>query len=124
MSNFHAKNAIMMGYVLPVPLHNPKAHNSQIIPRSKTLEEYESRDFQDETPIFSSFTYLIDLTRISGSLLSLDAMPAEYLESATVNADAMLVNWKLHLPREKQSVVDKTEETDEVLFQAQNMLQM
>jgi hypothetical protein len=104
--------------------HKPEAHNSQIIPRPKTLEEYESRDFQDETPVFSSFTYLIDLTRISGSLLSLDTIPSEYMESATANADAMLVNWKLHLPREKQNVIDKNEEIDEVLFQAQNMLHM
>jgi hypothetical protein len=51
-------------------------------------------------------------------------MPSEYLEPAVANADAMLVNWKLHLPREKQSVVDKNEEIDEVLFQAQNFLQM
>jgi hypothetical protein len=88
------------------------------------LDEYESRDFEDETPVFSSYAYLIDLVRISGSLLRLDTMPAEYLESAVVNADAMLVNWKLHLPKEKQSVVDKNEEVDEVLFQAHNFLQM
>lgn len=88
------------------------------------MNEYESRDFEDETPVFSSYAYLIDLVRISGSLLSLDTTPAEYLESAVVNADAMLVNWKLHLPKEKQSVVDKNEEIDEVLFQAHNFLQM
>lgn len=35
----------------------------------------------------------------------------------------MLVNWKLHLPVEKQGVVDKNEEVDELLFQAQNLLQ-
>lgn len=35
----------------------------------------------------------------------------------------MLVNWKLHLPAEKQGVVDKHEEVDELLFQAQNLLQ-
>ena len=95
-----------------------------IIPRSKTLDEYESRDFEDETPVFSSYAYLIDLVRISGSLLPLDTMPREYLESAVANADAMLVNWKLHLPKEKQSVVDKNEEIDEILFQAHNFLQI
>jgi len=34
------------------------------------------------------------------------------------------MNWKLHLPREKQGVVDKNEEVDEVLFQAHNLLQL
>lgn len=46
------------------------------------------------------------------------------METAVNNADAMLVNWKLHLPKEKQSVIDKDENVDEMLFQAQNLLQM
>jgi hypothetical protein len=46
------------------------------------------------------------------------------METSINNADAMLVNWKLHLPREKQSVIDKNEEVDEMLFQAQSLLQM
>ena len=51
-------------------------------------------------------------------------MREKELESAVANADAMLVNWRLHLPREKQGVVDKNEEVDEILFQAHNMLQL
>ncbi|PVH87129.1 hypothetical protein DL98DRAFT_509999 [Cadophora sp. DSE1049] len=95
-----------------------------IIPRSRTLEEYENRDFLDDEPVFSSFTYLIDLTRISGSLLGFDRLPPGDVEIAVNNADAMLVNWKLHLPREKQGVVDKNEELDEILFFAQQQLQV
>jgi len=95
-----------------------------IIPRSRTFEEYEARDFLDEEPVFSSFTYLIDLTRVTGSLLGFDRLPARELETAVNNADAMLVNWKLHLPREKQGVVDKNEEVDEILFFAQHQLQV
>lgn len=112
------------GVRLPEVLQDFETYNSQIIPRSKTFDQYEIRDFEDETPVFSSLTYLIDLIRISGSLLSLDTMPSEFLESATSNADAMLINWKLHLPREKQSVIDKNEEVDEVLFQAQFFYQL
>ncbi|KAK0115461.1 hypothetical protein ONS96_013917 [Cadophora gregata f. sp. sojae] len=95
-----------------------------IIPRSRTLEEYENRDFLEDEPVFSSFTYLIDLTRISGSLLGFDRLPPGDVELAVNNADAMLVNWKLHLPREKQGVVDKNEELDEILFFAQHQLQV
>jgi len=87
------------------------------------MDEYEARDFEDEEPIFSSFTYLIDLTRITGAILGFDRLPCKEMEIAVNNADAMLVNWKLHLPREKQSVIDKNEEVDEILFQAQNLLQ-
>ncbi len=96
----------------------------QIIPRPRTLAEYEARDFEYEEPIFSSFTYLIGLIRISGSVLVIDDLGSKDREAAVSSADAMLVNWKLHLPREKQGVVDRHEEVDEMLFQAQNLLQM
>lgn len=97
---------------------------AQIIPRPRTLSEYEARDFEDEEPVFSSFTYLIDLIRIMGSILGIDNINGKDLEPAVANADAMLVNWKLHLPREKQGVVDRNEEVDEILFAAHNLLQM
>ncbi|KAA8575019.1 hypothetical protein EYC84_004240 [Monilinia fructicola] len=98
-------------------------YESGRIPRPRNLSEYDSRDFEDETPIFSSFTYLIDLVRIIGTILSINDITGKNLEPAVTNADAMLVNWKLHLPVEKQGVVDKNEEVDELLFQAQNLLQ-
>ncbi|KAJ8066195.1 hypothetical protein OCU04_005281 [Sclerotinia nivalis] len=98
-------------------------YESGHIPRPRALSEYDSRDFEDEIPIFSSFTYLIDLVRIIGTILSIHDIIGKNLESAVTNADAMLVNWKLHLPVEKQGVVDKNEEVDELLFQAQNLLQ-
>ncbi|KAI9648094.1 hypothetical protein NHQ30_002723 [Ciborinia camelliae] len=98
-------------------------YESGHIPRPRTLSEYDSRDFEDELPIFSSFTYLIDLVRIIGTILSINDITGKNLEPAVTNADAMLMNWKLHLPVEKQGVVDKNEEVDELLFQAQNLLQ-
>ncbi|TVY13805.1 hypothetical protein LARI1_G008680 [Lachnellula arida] len=87
-------------------------------------KEYEDRDFEDETPIFSSFTYLIDLCRIVGCLLNLNQLSMRDREPAVANADAMLVNWKLHLRREKHGVIDKDEQVDELLFQAQGLLQV
>ncbi|KAF7939033.1 uncharacterized protein EAE98_001369 [Botrytis deweyae] len=98
-------------------------YESGCIPRPRTLSDYDSRDFEDEIPVFSSFTYLIDLVRIIGTVLSINDITGKNLEPAVTNADAMLVNWKLHLPVEKQGVVDKHEEVDELLFQAQNLLQ-
>lgn len=74
--------------------------------------------------MFSSFTYLVDLIRIMGSILCIDDINGKDLELAVANADAMLVNWKLHLPREKQGVVHRNEEVDEIMFQAHNLLQL
>ena len=101
-----------------------EADCNKIIPRPRTMSEYESRDFEDIEPVFSSFTYLIDLVRISGSILGIDSLNSKDMEPAVADADAMLVNWMLHLPREKQGVVDRNEHVDEILFQAQNLLQM
>lgn len=96
----------------------------QIIPRSRTLSDYEARDFEDEEQVFSSFTYMIDICRIAGSLLGIHNLGGKDIDPAVANADAMLVNWKLHLPREKQGVVDKNEDADELLFQAHNLLSL
>jgi hypothetical protein len=95
----------------------------QIIPRPKTLTDYESRDFEDDIPVFSSFIYLIDLVRISGYLYSLESDPTQDLEGAVKNADHMLLSWRLCLPREKQGVVGSDGEVDEILFQAHSLLQ-
>lgn len=45
------------------------------------------------------------------------------LERAVTNADAMLVNWQLHLPKQKRGIVDKNEDVDELLFNAQVRMQ-
>lgn len=101
-----------------------KLSYNQIIPPSHTLSEYDSRDFEDEQTVFSSFTYLIDLTRIAGAMYGVLKLKGGDLEAAVANTDAMLVNWKLHLPQEKQGVVDKNEEVDELLFRAHNLQQL
>jgi hypothetical protein len=59
-----------------------------------------------------------------GPLLALERTPSRDMESAVGKLDNMLVNWKLHLPREKQDVIDKNEKVDEILFQAHNLLHM
>jgi hypothetical protein len=59
-----------------------------------------------------------------GMILGIDNLNGKDLQAAVANADAMLVNWKLHLPREKQGVVDRNEDVDEILFQAHNLQQM
>jgi len=87
----------------------------KIIPYPKTLAEYDAREFEERTPIFSSFTYFIDLCRFVGTVLSSDN-PRQEMEIAVSKGDAMLVNWKLHLPRERQSIVDKNEDVDEMMF--------
>lgn len=89
-----------------------------IIPPPRSLPEYDSRDFEVEEQVFSSFTYLIDLIRIASGFLSVDRMAGKDLELGVTNTDALALSWKLHLPQEKQSVVNKNGEVDELLFRA------
>jgi hypothetical protein len=95
----------------------------RIIPRPRTVFEYEARDIEDEESFFSSFTYLIGICRISGFAIGLQNLSGDELELAVANVDAMLVNWKLHLPRGKQDIFGKNQDLDELMFQAHSMLQ-
>lgn len=74
--------------------------------------------------MFSSFTYLLGLNRIAAYIFAIKALPIEQVKDAVSNADAMLVNWRLHLPREKQGVYDKNGDIDEILFRAHYTLQL
>ncbi|KAA8651774.1 uncharacterized protein ATNIH1004_000670 [Aspergillus tanneri] len=79
---------------------------------TRTFEQYEIRDFEDKVPVFSSFTYLIDLVKIAHSVLH----PREDRNTAATNADTMLIAWKLNLPLEKHSVVKEDGGVDHILF--------
>ncbi|CZR51450.1 uncharacterized protein PAC_01326 [Phialocephala subalpina] len=87
-----------------------------VIPRPRTLVEYERRDFEDEIPVFSSFTYLIDLASIAGAILGFGRLSNKELEDAVTNADAMLMSWKLHLPHEKQGIIDRKKKWTSLLI--------
>lgn len=82
------------------------------------MEEYNAREFAGEEIVFSSFTYLIDLGQILGSLLSLGTEAGEPFEPGAVAADASLMNWLLYLPKQKRLLVDEPGKVDHILFQA------
>lgn len=81
------------------------------------MEEYNAREFAGEEVVFSSFTYLIDLGQILGSLLSLGTEAGELFEPGAVAADASLMNWLLYLPKQKR-LLGEFSQVDQVLFQA------
>jgi hypothetical protein len=64
--------------------------------------EYDSRDFEEEQTIFSTFTYQTDLTRIAGTMYGVLKLKESDLEGTVTNSDAMIVNWKLHLSKESR----------------------
>lgn len=88
----------------------------------KSLDEYDTREFAEEEVIFSSFTYLIDVARISGAVLPTSTEAGAPFDKAATNADARLVNWSVHLPKCKKEMIDKSRGMDEVIFQAHMLI--
>jgi hypothetical protein len=81
------------------------------------MTDYDDAEFAQQDLSFSSYAYLIDSVRILGTIISIDIMDPLQLR-AIDNADARLVNWKLHLPHHKKDVVSRTGVVDEVLLRA------
>lgn len=91
--------------------------NSQEIPESHSLKEFDERHFAKEMVVFSSFAYRIDAVRILGQVLAVGQgdNPEDPIADA---ADTSLVNWGLHLPDCKKELVGPDRRVDEMLFQA------
>ncbi|RWA07947.1 hypothetical protein EKO27_g7160 [Xylaria grammica] len=83
-----------------------------------TLAQFDTADFEDDFHVFSSLTYLIALVRIGRSIKRLCERSKDHPARTVVWADALLMNWKLHLPSDKQQVFTENGEIDDVMFQA------
>jgi hypothetical protein len=90
----------------------------QEIPSSRSIAEYDCREFAEEEVVYSSFTYLIDAARIIGALQALGQEPTKPSDPLLEIADTKLVNWLTHLPRCKQEIIDEDGKFDEILFHA------
>ncbi|PYH87852.1 hypothetical protein BO71DRAFT_489239 [Aspergillus ellipticus CBS 707.79] len=90
------------------------------IPPPKTLEEFETREFAPDEPIFSSFAYLIGAVRCAAIAILSVPKTARKEDSTQViqAADAALNGWVLLLPKNHKQVMSKTGEIDELMFQA------
>ncbi|KAK9236431.1 hypothetical protein V1525DRAFT_217702 [Lipomyces kononenkoae] len=90
------------------------------IPPSRTLQEYDMREFMDdEGQEFSSFAELVGLTRS----LDLALAPRRNLDFDTTtavcaNVDAAVTSWTSLLPASKKEIVRLDGSFDEVLFKA------
>ncbi|KAL7910454.1 hypothetical protein GGI35DRAFT_367573 [Trichoderma velutinum] len=86
--------------------------------RKWSLEDYDASDFDESPAVFSSFTYLVALVRISRSIHELHKLPPEQLERASTCIDARLMNWTARLPPWKRKAVGRNGELDDIMFQA------
>ncbi|CAM1508029.1 Fc.00g048770.m01.CDS01 [Cosmosporella sp. VM-42] len=90
------------------------------IPESKTLEDFDSREFTLGGLSFSSFAYLIGAVRCAASAIA--ATPKIPVKEASPHiiqaADSSIDGWLLLLPKESKQVMAKNGEIDELMFQA------
>ncbi|KAK1142648.1 hypothetical protein N8T08_007452 [Aspergillus melleus] len=95
-------------------------YESGQIPQPRTLEEFDSREFDFSDTPFSSFAYLIGAARSAAAAIS--AVPRCSGKTASLDiiqaADAAVDGWLLLLPKEHKQVLTKTGEIDEHIFQA------
>jgi hypothetical protein len=102
---------------VPLPCENDE-YLSGNIPFPSTLADYDDSSFLPALPSFSSSTYLIDAIRILFKVFECARLNSTYSYHAVDVVDQYLLNWRLHLPAHKSSLVTSHGAVDEVLFQA------
>ena len=89
----------------------------QTIPLPMYLEDLEDREFSGEEREFSSFAYRIAAGRTLGKFMRSPPIFGPEDENIA-KIEAMLTNWRMHLPQSKKDALNKGGQLDEMMFQA------
>lgn len=84
------------------------------------LEDLEDREFSGDDREFSSFAYRILCARNLGKFMRLPPIFGPDDENVA-RMEALITNWRLHLPETKKHALDEAGELDEMMFQANMM---
>ncbi|KAL3953726.1 hypothetical protein ACCO45_011682 [Purpureocillium lilacinum] len=103
---------------LPCEEHQYLSSN---IPIPLYLEDLEDRDFSDEDREFSSFAYRILCGRNLGKFMRTPPIFGPEDENMA-RIEALLTNWRLHLPKTKRDALQRDSKLDEMMFQAHMMM--
>ncbi|RBR16115.1 hypothetical protein FVER53590_13443 [Fusarium verticillioides] len=95
-------------------------YESGTIPAPKTLQDFDSREFDSEDVVFSSFAYLIGAVRCAAQVICMSPKRAtrEHSEAIIQSADSAFDAWLLLLPKDKKPVLKADGTIDELMFQA------
>ncbi|KFH41797.1 Conidial development protein fluffy-like protein [Hapsidospora chrysogenum ATCC 11550] len=119
MTNFELFD-IPADVALPCEEHQFLSGN---IPPSRYLEDLEDQEFTagDDDREFSSFSYRILCARNLGKFMRTDAIQGPD-DPNLARIEALLTNWRLHLPPSKRDPLDRDGRVDEMMFQAHMMV--
>ncbi|KAK2050684.1 hypothetical protein LZ31DRAFT_547966 [Colletotrichum somersetense] len=90
------------------------------IPPPMSLTDLEDQDFSGEDRPFSSFAYRVLAGRNLGKLMRVPPIFGPDDENLA-RIEALLTNWRLHLPADKKNALDQKLQPDEMIFQANMM---
>ncbi|KAF3345908.1 hypothetical protein HYQ45_000795 [Verticillium longisporum] len=90
------------------------------IPQPMYLEDLEDREFSGETREFSSFSYRIAAGRNLGKFMRVPPIFGPEDENLA-RIEALLTNWRMHLPPAKRDALSQKLQSDEMIFQASMM---
>ncbi|RDA82886.1 hypothetical protein CP532_4352 [Ophiocordyceps camponoti-leonardi (nom. inval.)] len=109
---------VPVNVALPCEEHEYLSAN---IPIPLNLEDLEDRDFNDEDREFSSFAYRILCARNLGKFMRTPPIFGPEDENLA-RIEALLTNWRLHLPKSKRDALQQDGKLDEMMFQAHMMV--
>jgi len=81
------------------------------------MEDFDDQIFSGEDREFSSFTYRIAAARNLGRMMRMPNMMFPDDENIA-RVEALLTNWRIHLPESKRDDLNKNCQLDEMMFQA------
>ncbi|KAJ6788676.1 hypothetical protein PWT90_07252 [Aphanocladium album] len=91
------------------------------IPTPMTLQDLENKEFTGDDRDFSSFSYRILCGRNLGRFMRTPPMQGPD-DDNLARIEALLTNWRLHLPQNKKDALQKNGMLDEMMFQAHMMM--
>ncbi|KAK8026482.1 hypothetical protein PG991_003538 [Apiospora marii] len=105
---------IVADVALPCEEHE---YLSGFIPRPMYLEDFDDQLFSGEEREFSSFAYRVASIRNLGRMMRLpdNVFPGD---ENVDRIEALLSNWRMHLPESKRDCLNKDGQLDEMMFQA------
>lgn len=86
-----------------------------------TLEDLENKEFSGDDRDFSSFAYRILCGRNLGRYMRTPPIQGPDDDNLT-RIEALLTNWRLHLPQNKKDALQNNGMLDEMMFQAHMMM--
>ncbi|KAL9124025.1 MAG: hypothetical protein Q9217_006603 [Psora testacea] len=105
-----------------LPCEEHTYRNEDYIPPGRALSEFDRRFLAEEDVVYSSFCYRIAATRALSQIISVSIGQQTQTTPCPKEAEFILENLILHLPKSMQTIFDTDESVNEMLFQTHMLI--